>query len=88
VAVEASGGGYWFLDKLETAGLDVRLFKPTRIQKADERQEQHRQTRRDRFGNAASQWTLPEVWIPPAELRDLPGMMPARLSLRCHTTIL
>ena len=28
VAVEASGGWYWFVDRLEEAGLDVRLVHP------------------------------------------------------------
>jgi transposase len=32
--------------------------------------------------------TLPEVWIPPAELRDLRGLMRGRLALRSHTTVL
>jgi len=28
VAVEASGGWYWFMDELEMAGLDARLVNP------------------------------------------------------------
>ncbi len=28
VAVEASGGWYWFMDELEAAGLDARLVNP------------------------------------------------------------
>jgi transposase len=32
--------------------------------------------------------TLPEVWIPPATLRDLRGLLRTRLALRRHTTIL
>jgi len=28
VAVEASGGWYWFMDELEKAGLDARLVNP------------------------------------------------------------
>jgi transposase len=32
--------------------------------------------------------TLPEVWIPPAKLRDLRGLMRTRLALRHHTTTL
>lgn len=31
VAVEASGGWYWFMDELEAAGLDARLVRPTLI---------------------------------------------------------
>jgi transposase len=32
--------------------------------------------------------TLPEVWIPPAGLRDLRGLLRTRLALRHHTTTL
>jgi len=32
--------------------------------------------------------TLPEVWIPPGELRDLRGLMRGRLAMRSHTTVL
>ena len=30
--------------------------------------------------------TLPEVWVPPGQLRDLRGLMRTRLALRSHTT--
>ena len=33
VAVEASGGWYWFVDRLEEAGLDVRLVNPLEAKK-------------------------------------------------------
>ncbi len=33
VAVEASGGWYWFVDRLEEAGLDVRLVHPLEAKK-------------------------------------------------------
>ena len=29
---------------------------------------------------------LPEVWVPPAQLRDLRGLMRTRLAFRSHTT--
>jgi len=32
--------------------------------------------------------TLPEVWIPPAALRDWRGLLRTRLALRRHTTTL
>ena len=60
VAVEASGGWYWFMDKLDAKGLAILL----------------------RSG------TLPEVWIPPADLRDLRGLMRTRLATRSQTTVL
>jgi transposase len=33
VAVEASGGWYWFVDELEAAGLDMRLVNPMEAKK-------------------------------------------------------
>ena len=33
VAVEASGGWYWFIDELEEAGLDARLVNPLEAKK-------------------------------------------------------
>jgi transposase len=88
VAVEASGGWYWFLDELEAAGLDARLVNPL---KAKQRMSGRNKTDKlDAEGLAmlCRNGTLPEVWIPPAELRDLRGLMRARLALRSHTTVL
>ena len=33
VAVEATGGWYWFVDELEAAGLDARLVNPLEAKK-------------------------------------------------------
>src|SRR6516164_1032143 len=32
--------------------------------------------------------TLPEVWIPPAKIRDLRGLLRCRLGMRSHTTVI
>jgi transposase len=88
IAVEASGGWYWFVDRLEQAGLDVRLVHPLEAKK--------RMTGRNKTDalDAAGlamllrNGTLPEVWIPPANLRDLRGLLRTRLALRHHTTTL
>jgi transposase len=87
VAVEASGGWYWFMDELEAAGLDGRLVNPL---EAKRRMGGRNKTDKlDAKGLAIlnRNGTLPEVWIPPAELRDLRGLMRARLGLRSHTTV-
>jgi len=88
VAVEASGGWYWFVDRLEQAGLDVRLVNPLEAKKR--MAGRHKTDARDAAGLALllRNGTLPEVWIPPAELRDLRGLLRTRLSLRHHTTTL
>lgn len=88
VAVEASGGWYWFVDLLEEAGLDVRLVNPLEAKKR--MGGRHKTDQLDAAGLAMllRNGTLPEVWIPPAELRDLRGLMRTRLALRHHTTTL
>ena len=88
VAVEASGGWYWFVDRLEQAGLDVRLVNPLEAKKR--MAGRHKTDHRDAAGLAMllRNGTLPEVWIPPADLRDLRGLLRTRLALRGHTTML
>jgi transposase len=86
VAVEASGGWYWFVDRLEQAGLDVRLVNPLEAKKR--MAGRHKTDPRDAAGLAMllRNGTLPEVWIPPAGLRDVRGLLRTRLALRQHTT--
>jgi transposase len=88
VAVEASGGWYWFMDELEAAGLDARLVNPLEAKRRIGGR--NKTDKLDARGLAIllRNGTLPEVWIPPAELRDLRGLMRARLALRSHTTVL
>jgi Transposase len=66
VAVEASGGWYWFVDRLEEAGLDVRLVHPLEAKKR--MGGRNKTDRLDALGLAMllRNGTLPEVWIPPA----------------------
>jgi transposase len=88
VAVEASGGWYWLMDELEAAGLDARLVNPLEAKKRIGGR--NKTDKLDARGLAIllRNGTLPEVWIPPAQLRDLRGLMRARLALRSHTTVL
>lgn len=88
VAVEASGGWYWFVDRLEEAGLEVRLVHPLEAKKR--MGGGNKTDRLDALGLAMllRNGTLPEVWIPPAQLRDLRGLLRTRLALRHHTTTL
>ena len=88
VAVEASGGWYWFMDELEKAGLDARLVNP--LEAKHRMSGKNKTDKLDAKGLAIllRNGTLPEVWIPPAELRDLRGLMRTRLASRDHTTIL
>jgi transposase len=88
VAVEASGGWYWFMDEWEAAGMDARLVNPLEAKRRIGGR--NKTDKLDARGLAIllRNGTLPEVWIPPAELRDLRGLMRARLAMRSHTTVL
>ncbi|HUQ91950.1 MAG TPA: IS110 family transposase [Bryobacteraceae bacterium] len=88
IALEASGGWYWFVDELEAAGLDVRLVNPLEAKKRMPGRKKTDQADAAGLAMLLRNGTLPEVWIPPAQLRDLRGLLRARLSLRRHTTIL
>jgi transposase len=87
VAVEASGGWYWFMDELEKAGLDARLVNP--LEAKHRMSGKNKTDKLDARGLAIllRNGTLPEVWIPPADLRDLRGLMRTRLATRSHTTV-
>jgi len=80
VAVEASGGWYWFVERLEEAGMEVRLVHPLEAKKR--LAGRHKTDSIDAAGLAMRlrNGTLPEVWIPPANLRDLRGLLRARLA--------
>lgn len=88
VAVEASGGWYWFMDELEAAGLDARLVNP--LEAKHRIGGKNKTDKPDAKGLAIllRSGTLREVWVPPADLRDLRDLMRARLQIRSHTTVL
>ena len=88
VAVEASGGWYWFVDELERAGLKPHLVNPLEAKK--QMPGRNKTDGLDARGLATllRVGTLPEVWIPPARLRDLRGLLRTRLSMRRQTTFL
>jgi transposase len=88
VAVEASGGWYWFMDELEAAGLDGRLVNPLEAKRRMGGKNKTDKLDAQGLAILCRNGTLPEVWIPPAELRDLRGLMRARLAMRSHTTTL
>jgi len=88
VAVEASGGWYWFVDELEAAGLDARLVNPLEAKKRMGGRNKTDELDARGLALLLRSGTLPEVWIPPAGLRDLRGLMRTRLAMRSHTTVL
>jgi transposase len=88
VAVEASGGWYWFVDALEEAGLEPRLVNPLEAKK--QMPGRNKTDKLDARGLATllRVGTLPEVWIPPARLRDLRGLLRTRLAMRRQGSLL
>lgn len=88
IAVEASGGWYWFVDELEQAGLEVHLVNPLEAKKRMSGRNKTDQLDAAGLAMLLRNGTLPEVWIPPAQLRDLRGLLRTRLGLRNHTTVL
>lgn len=88
VAVEASGGWYWFVDELEAAGLDVRLVNPLEAKKRMRGRNKTDELDAAGLAMLLRNGTLPEIWIPPSSLRDLRGLMRTRLSLRQHASAL
>ncbi len=87
VAVEATGNWYWIVDEIEQAGLEPKLVHPRRaklmmglVNKTD-KLDAHglNQLQRNR--------TLPTVWIPPRELRDLREITRTRMKNRIQATL-
>ncbi len=86
VAVEATGNWYWIVDEIEEAGLTPRLVHPRKaklmmgmINKSD-KLDVHGLNRLQRNK------TLPTVWIPPGELRDLRELTRTRMVLTSQRT--
>lgn len=82
VAVETTGHWYWMFDAIEEAGLDPRLthalaakrmmVSPNKTDKLDAKG----------LATLLLNGSLPEVWAPGAEIRDLRGLMRSRLAMR------
>lgn len=81
VAVEATGNWYWIVSEIEQAGLRPQLVHPRKaklmmglINKTDKLDAQG-------LNRLQRNATLPTVWIPPEELRDLRELTRTRLVL-------
>ena len=86
VAVEATGNWYWIINEIEAAGSQPLLVHPRKaklmlgsINKTDQL-DVHGLNRLQRAG------TLPTVWVPPGELRDLRELTRTRLVLTRQRT--
>ena len=76
------------MDELEGAGLDARLVNPGEAKRRIGGR--NKTDKLDARGLAIllRSGTLPEVWIPPAKIRYLRGLLRCRLGMRSHTTVL
>jgi len=86
VAVEATGNWYWIVDEIEQAGLKPLLVHPRKaklmmglINKTD-KLDVHGLNRLQRNR------TLPTVWIPPRQIRDLRELTRTRMVLAAQRT--
>jgi transposase len=81
IALETSGCYYWIVDEIEQAGHRARLAHALTAKRRMEGR--HKTNERDARGLALllRNGTLPEVWIPPAALRDEREMLRWRMSL-------
>jgi transposase len=86
VAVEATGNWYWIVEEIEQAGMRPQLVHPRKaklmmgmINKTD-KLDAHGLNRLQRNK------TLPVVWIPPRELRDLRELTRTRMVLTSQRT--
>jgi len=79
VAVKAGGGWYWFVDALEEAGLEPHLANPLEAKKQMPGRKKTDKLDARGLATLLRVGTLPEVWIPPARLRDLRALMRTRL---------
>lgn len=84
IALETSGCYYWIVDEMEQAGHHPRLAHALTAKRRMEGR--HKTNERDARGLAMllRNGTLPQVWIPPAELRDQREMLRWRMWLS-HT---
>jgi transposase len=88
VGLEASGSWYWMVDEIERSGRRARLAHPSETKKR--LPGKMKTDERDAGGIALllRDGVLPEVWIPPSDLRDLRGLLRSRLGLKQHQTAL
>ncbi len=87
IALETGGHYYWLVDAMEKAGLCPHLAHAAEVKKLIGKKS--RKTDKDDAKGLATllrNGTLPEVWIPPAELRDQREMLRFRMFLSQQRT--
>jgi transposase len=82
IALEASGHYYWIVDEMERAGHHPRLTNPLEAKKRMGKPgKKTDKVDANGLGILLRNGTLPEVWIPPTELRDQRELLRLRMFL-------
>jgi transposase len=82
IALEAGGHYYWIVDEMESAGHNPRLVHPLEAKKRmGKTSKKTDQVDAKGLGILLRNGTLPEVWIPSAELRDQRELLRFRMFL-------
>jgi transposase len=81
IALEATGHWYWLADEIEAAGHRVHLANPGEAKKRMGKTNKTDTLDAGGLGMLLRNGTLPEVWIPPADLRDQRALLRTRMSL-------
>lgn len=97
IAVEASGSYYWLVDQMEAAGHEPHLADPRLSKRRMEGRNKTDQKDAQGLAMLLRNGTLPQIWIPPRELRDERELLRLRMYLaqvrtglknRIHGTLL
>lgn len=87
IALEASGHYYWIVDEMEAAGHHPRLAHPLEAKKRmGKTGKKTDKVDANGLGILLRNGTMPEVWIPPAELRDQRELLRLRMFLMRQRT--
>ncbi len=88
IAIESTGHWYWLVDEMEKAGHQVHLTQPNVAKKMMGKTNKTDALDAKGLAILLRNGTLPEVWIPPRELRDQRELLRTRMALRDHRTML
>ncbi len=88
IAIESSGHWYWLVDEMEKAGHQVHLTQPNVAKRMMGKTNKTDALDAKGLAILLRNGTLPEVWIPPGELRDQRELLRTRMALRDHRTML
>jgi transposase len=88
VAVETTGHWYWLLDEIEKAGLEPHLAHALAAKRMMVGPNKTDPLDAKGLAILLLHGTLPEVWVPNGDLRDLRGLLRSRLAVRRMGTAL